>query len=419
MTSLVAPIAALLISVALLLMGNGLQGTLLPVRASIEEFSKLDIGVMGSAYFVGFALGCYYGTHLVRRAGHIRTFSAMVAVASSAVLLHALVVSPILWWCLRALTGFCFAVLYLVIESWLNEKASNENRGMVFSIYTIINLTVITIGQLMLTLDEPTDFALFALSSILLSIAAVPVAMTTASAPGPIATTTVRFARLYRLSPVGIIGCLAVGLANGAFWGLAPLYAQGETSDVAAVAIFMSITVIAGAVGQYPLGRISDRMDRRRVIAIALIGAAVAGMGLVLVNPAWQYAVFAVAFIYGMFAFPLYSLSVAETNDRIDSSGYVEAASGLLMVYAVGAVIGPIVASLFMKFIGNAGLFTFTALVHTAAVIFTLYRIHRQSAAPLEEHIDFVDALRVANTVSNIDPLSKVEEGEVNNGKQE
>ena len=419
MTSVVAPIAALLISVALLLMGNGLQGTLLPVRASIEDFSKIDIGVMGSAYFVGFALGCYYGTHLVRRAGHIRTFSAMVAVASSAVLAHALIVSPILWWCLRALTGFCFAVLYLVIESWLNEKATNENRGMVFSIYTIINLTVITIGQLMLTLDEPTDFPLFALSSILLSVAAVPVAMTTASAPGPIATTTVRFARLYRLSPVGIIGCLAVGLANGAFWGLAPVYAQGETSDVAAVAIFMSITVIAGAVGQYPLGRISDRMDRRRVITIALIGAAVAGIGLVLVNPAWQHAVFAVAFIYGMFAFPLYSLSVAETNDRIDPSGYVEAASGLLMVYAVGAIIGPIFASLFMKFIGNAGLFTFTVFVHTTAVIFTLYRIHRQSAAPLEEHIDFADALRVAHTVSNIDPLSNVEEGEVINGDQE
>ena len=412
MTSVVAPIAALLISVALLLMGNGLQGTLLPVRASIEAFSEIDIGIMGSAYFVGFALGCYYGTHIVRRAGHIRTFTAMVAVASSAVLAHAIIVSPILWWCLRALTGLCFAVLYLVIESWLNEKATNENRGTVFSIYTIINLTVITIGQLMLTLDEPTDFPLFALSSILLSIAAVPVAMTTASAPKPIATTSVRFVRLYRLSPVGMMGCLTVGLANGAFWGLAPIYAQGETGDVTAVAIFMSITVIAGAVGQYPLGRLSDRMDRRRVIAISLLGAAVAGIGLVLINPAWQHAVFAVTFIYGMFAFPLYALSVAQTNDRIDASSYVEAASGLLMVYAIGAVIGPIVASLFMKFIGNAGLFTFTVLVHVAALIFTLYRIRHQSAAPLEEHIDFADAIRVAQTVSNIDPLSHPEKTE-------
>ena len=412
MTGAIAPIAALLISVALLLMGNGLQGTLLPVRASIESFSELDIGVMGSAYFIGFALGCYYGPHLVRRAGHIRTFTAMVAVASSSVLAHALIVSPVLWWCLRSLTGLCFAVLYLVIESWLNEKSTNQNRGMVFSIYTVINLTVITLGQMMLTLDEPTDFPLFALSSILLSIAAVPVAMTVAPAPSPIATTTVRFSRLYKLSPVGMIGCFAVGLANGAFWGLAPVYAQGGVTDVSAVAIFMSITVIAGAVGQFPLGRLSDRMDRRRVIAFALLGAAAAGIGLVLIDPTWKQAVFAVAFIYGMFAFPLYSLSVAHTNDHIDASGYVEAASGLLMVFALGAVVGPIAASVFMQFTGNSGLFMFTVCVHIATVIFTVYRMRKKSAPPIEEHIGFADALRVAQTVSNIDPLSIPEDSE-------
>lgn len=417
MTRTIAPIAALLISVALLLMGNGLQGTLLPVRASIESFSSLDIGVMGSAYFVGFALGCYFGTHLVRRAGHIRTFTAMVAIASSAVLAHAIIVSPVLWWCLRALTGLCFAVLYLVIESWLNEKATNQNRGLVFSIYTIINLTVVTIGQLMLTLDEPTDFPLFALSSILLSIAAVPVAMTVAPAPGPIATTSVRFARLYKLSPVGMLGCFAVGLANGSFWGLAPIYAQGGTTDVTAVAIFMSITVIAGAVGQFPLGWLSDRMDRRRVITVALLGAAAAGLGLVFIDPGLKYAVFAVAFIYGMFAFPLYSLSVAHTNDHIDASGYVEAASGLLMIYALGAIIGPISASLFMQFIGNSGLFVFTVCVHTLAVMFTLYRMRKQSAPPLSEHIGFADALRVAQTVSNIDTMSGAREPAAATGK--
>ena len=406
MTRTIAPIAALLISVALLLMGNGLQGTLLPVRASIEAFSELDIGVMGSAYFIGFALGCYYGTHLVRRAGHIRTFTAMVAVASSAVLAHAMIVSPVLWWVLRALTGLCFAVLYLVIESWLNEKATNENRGTVFSIYTIINLTVITVGQMMLMLDDPTDFPLFALSSILLSVAAVPVAMTAASAPSPIATTTVRFVHLYKLSPVGMFGCFAVGLANGAFWGLAPVYAQGGTTDITAVAIFMSITVIAGAVGQFPLGRLSDRMDRRRVILVALAGAAAAGLGLVFIDPGWKYAVFGIAFLYGMFAFPLYSLSVAHTNDHIDASGYVEAASGLLMVYALGAVVGPISASLFMQVIGSSGLFVFTVCVHIVAIVFTIYRMRVSSAPPIEEHIGFADALRVSQTVSNIDPLS-------------
>ena len=409
MTHVIAPIAALLLSTALLLMGNGLQGTLLPVRASIEAFSAIDIGIMGSAYFVGFAAGCYYGTRLVSRVGHIRTFTAMVAIASSAVLAHAVIVSPLLWWIMRALTGLCFAILYLVIESWLNEKASNENRGLVFSIYTIINLTVVTVGQMMLTLDEPTEFPLFALASILLSLAAVPVAMTTASAPRPVDTVSIRFRHLYRLSPVGMVGCLAVGMANGAFWGLAPVYAQSADDSVANVAIFMSITVIAGAVGQWPLGRLSDRMDRRRVILATCFGAALAAAGLVLLVPTWPQLGFLFAFLFGMFAFPLYSLSVAHTNDHVAPADYVEAASGLLMVYAVGAVAGPLLASFAMSGLGIVGLFAFTASVHVAAAAFTVYRIRARSAPPLQEHIAFADALRVAQTVSTVDPLSHLE----------
>ena len=175
MTKAFAPITALLLSVALLLMGNGLQGTLLPVRANLEAFTDTDIGILGSAYFGGFAAGCIFGPHLVRRAGHIRCFAALVAIASCVVLLHSLFLSPALWWGLRALTGFCFAVLYMVIESWLNEKSTNETRGLIFSLYTIINLTVITIGQLMLGLDQPENFQLFILASILVSLAAVPI----------------------------------------------------------------------------------------------------------------------------------------------------------------------------------------------------------------------------------------------------
>lgn len=409
MTSVIAPIAALLLSVALLLMGNGLQGTLLPVRASIEAFSSIDIGIMGSAYFIGFGLGCFYGSRLVRRAGHIRTFTAMVAIASSAVLAHAIVVSPVLWWFLRAATGLCFAVLYLVIESWLNEKATNENRGLVFSIYTFINLTVITIGQMMLILDEPTNFPLFALSSILLSLAAVPVAMTAAAAPKPVQNIKVRFAYLYRVSPVGIIGCLAVGLTNGSFWSLAPVYAQGEAGDAAGVAIFMSVTVIAGAIGQWPFGWFSDRMDRRRVMLLACFGSALAGAGLAFFVPGWPEFGFVLAFLFGFFAFPIYSLCVAHTNDHIDSSGYVEAASGLLMVYAVGAVIGPLVASMLMEFTGVPGLFIFTMAAHLLTALFIAYRIKLRTAPPLEDHIPFNDALRVAQTVSNVDPLSQDE----------
>jgi MFS family permease len=254
MIATLAPVSALLLSVVFLLMGNGLQGTLLPVRAQLELFSTGDIGILGSFYFLGFASGCYFGPHLVRRVGHIRAFAAMVSLASTATLVNVLVLEPLFWWPVRAITGFCFAVLYMVIESWLNEKSTNEIRGLVFSIYTIINLVVLTIGQMMLTLADPKAFPLFAVASILVSLAALPVALTKAPAPAPapIASVKIRVRYLYNASPVGFIGALVVGLANGSFWLLAPVFAQTNSAVVGAsgIAMFMSISVIAGAMGQ-------------------------------------------------------------------------------------------------------------------------------------------------------------------------
>ncbi|MGE5768499.1 MAG: MFS transporter, partial [Bacteroidota bacterium] len=331
MSAAFAPITALLLSVALLLMGNGLQGTLLPVRANLEAFSPTDIGILGSAYFFGFAAGCLYGPRLIRRAGHIRAFTALVAIASCVVLVHSLFLDAFLWWVLRAMTGFCFAALYMIIESWLNEKATNETRGFIFSLYTIINLTVMTIGQLMLVLDRPEDFPLFLLASILVSLAAVPVALTKAQAPAPIRSVNIRLLHLYRLSPVGVLGGLAVGLANGSFWSLAPVFAQEKGADTWGVAIFMSVAVLAGALGQWPLGRLSDRMDRRKVIIAAACGAAAAGLLFVIWSPPTVLGLLAVIFLFGLFTLPVYGIVVAHMNDYVEAGGYVEAASGLLL----------------------------------------------------------------------------------------
>ncbi|MDX1400845.1 MAG: MFS transporter, partial [Kiloniellales bacterium] len=205
MGATLAQITALLLSAAILLMGNGLQSTLLPLRAGIEvaSFNTLDIGVLGSSYYIGFAAGCFFGPYLVRRVGHIRAFAAMVAIASTAPLAHVLYPTPLFWWLMRAATGFCLAVLFMIIESWLNEKASNESRGTVFSIYTVINLTVMTLGQLMINLSDPISFRLFALASILVSLAAVPLALTKATAPAPVQTVKLDIPKLFRLSPIG------------------------------------------------------------------------------------------------------------------------------------------------------------------------------------------------------------------------
>ncbi|GAB4224228.1 MAG: MFS transporter [Kiloniellaceae bacterium] len=409
MTKAFAPITALLLSVALLLMGNGLQGTLLPVRANLEAFTSTDIGILGSAYFLGFAAGCLYGPRLIRRAGHIRAFAALVAVASCVVLVHSMFLNAYLWWGLRAVTGFCFAALYMIIESWLNEKSTNETRGFVFSLYTIINLTVITIGQLMLGLDRPENFPLFLLASILVSLAAVPVALTKAEAPAPVQSVHIRLKHLYKLSPVGVIGCLTVGLANGSFWALAPVFAQDKGANPWGVAIFMSTAVIAGALGQWPLGRLSDKTDRRRIIIAAACGSAAAGLAFVLWSPTWGTPLLGLVALFGLFAFPLYGLSVAHMNDYVEPDGYVEAASGLLLVFALGAVVGPIITSTLTRFFGMDALFATTAGVQLCLALFALHRMRRRAPAPEEEHVAFSESLNLAQTVSTVDPLSEHE----------
>jgi MFS family permease len=406
MIATVTPVAALLVSVAILLMGNGLQGTLLPVRANIEGFAAFEIGLIGTAYFIGFGAGCYFGGRIVRRAGHIRTFAAMASLASALALAHALFVEPSLWWLFRALTGFCFAVLYVVIESWLNETASNENRGRILSIYSVINLTVITVGQMMLTLYDPATFPLFALASILVSLAVIPLAMTKALPPAPVETVRFRLPYLYAISPVGCAGALAVGMANGAFWTLGPVFAQERGFDVTGIALFMSVAVLAGALSQWPLGRLSDKRDRRQIIiAVCLVGA-LSGITMAVFKDIGPGATYALVVVFGGMAFPLYSLCLAHMNDFVARGEFVEASSAMLLLYAVGAALGAIPASILMGHIGPQGLFAFTALGHFALATFTLIRMRRRTAPPASEKAPFVSVPRTSPTLYALDPRS-------------
>ena len=398
----IAPVSALLLSVAFLLAGNGLQGTLLPIRAGMELFTTPDIGILGSAYYIGFASGCLLGGRILRRAGHIRTFTAMASIASAVALAHALVLTPWFWWIARATTGVCLAVLFMVIESWLNERSTKETRGTVMSIYLIINLTVITVGQMMITLYDPSGWPLFALASILVSLAAVPLAFTASPAPAAVKNVNVRIWRLYRLSPVGFAGCVSVGLANGAFWSLGPVFAQRTGLDVTDVAVFMSATVLAGAAGQWPLGRASDRFDRRYVIAAACTGAAVAAATLASGVFTTADHILIASCAFGIFAFPIYAIAVAHTNDHVPHGEFVESSSGLLLLFGAGAVIGPLVASYLMSQIGPQGLYVFTALVHVAMASFALYRMHRRQRVSAEDRTTFRHGLETASTVSNV-----------------
>lgn len=391
MTRTLAPVFSLLLATAILLVGNGLQGTLIPIRADIEHFSTMTIGLLGSVYFAGFVAGCVFAPVIVRRAGHIRSFAALGALASIVPLVHGLVIDPFVWSAMRALNGFCFAGLYMVIESWLNERATNEARGGLFSVYLVVNLSALTLGQLLLNMAPPSAFALFALCSILTSLALVPVSLTTSIQPAPISSTRINVGRLYKLSPVGLMGSFVVGLTNGPFWTLGPVFAKDSGLDVKGISFFMISAIAGGALAQFPIGRYSDRGDRRRVILFVSIGSAVGEIALIAANRSGQETLLLLAgFLFGAFALTLYSICVAHTNDHASDENFVSVSGALLLAFAVGAIVGPAVASLGTERWGMPFIFMFAATIHLAYAGFTALRMSLTPALPAEQRGEFV-----------------------------
>ncbi|MDH3578419.1 MAG: MFS transporter [Gammaproteobacteria bacterium] len=402
MTKALAPVAILLISASILLTGQGLQGILLPVRASLENFSTIAIGTMGAAYFFGFTVGCLKGGELLRRVGHVRVFLAMSALASASPLLHGLIIEPVVWGSLRMLTGFCFAVLYVVIESWLNELSDNENRGVIFSTYAMITLTVFAVGQMMTLLYDPAGLQLFIIASVLVSIGAVPIALSTSPIPEQPQSVSVDVKRLFEISPSGTLACLVAGLANGSFWALAPVYATSVTNTVEIAAWFMTSAVIGGAIAQWPLGLLSDVAGRRKVLIAVSLAGGIIGLLLFLAEPVLNFtSANLLAAFWGALAFPLYTIAVAYANDFAEAGEYVMVSSGLLLMYGIGATIGPFAASTLMTMHGTGSLFLFTALVHVALVAYVMIRFLRRRTQATQQ-IAFSDALSAAQTASQV-----------------
>ncbi len=424
MPAALVSVSALLLGAAILLLGNGLIGILMPVRATLENFATTSIGLIASGYSAGFVVGCLSIPHIVRRVGHIRTFAVMAAIAAAAVQLMALLVEPLAWILLRAISGVAFAGLYMVIESWLNERASNTNRGQLFAAYMVIQLASITAGQMLLPAGDVAGFGLFAVAAIAITLALVPVGLTTSSAPQPLGAVQLRLGRLYRLSPVGVLGCFFVGLANGAFGGLGVVFAQGVGLGTTGVALFMSAALVGGTLFQVPFGRLSDRIDRRKVLMLACLLAVLAGAVLALAGdvrsggrlPAWLAEIAAMpavvigaVAIFGGCIYSMYSLCVAHTNDFVEREDFVEASSGLLLTWGIGASIGPIAAGPLMQWLGLEGLFLFAAVVHVVFILFAWYRIRQRAPLPPEARPDFVQAghTRTSHVLAAMDPRAQ------------
>jgi MFS family permease len=390
------PLIPLLIAAGILLGGNGMQGTLIALRGAQEGFSATTIGFMGTAYFAGFLLGCLFIVQIMRAVGHVRTFSALAAIASAGTLVLALAIDPFAWTLVRFMSGFCFAGLFTVMEAWLNSGVENRDRAQVLALYRIIDLGAVTGAQFLIPLVGADGFAIFAVMSIMITLSLVPVSLGDRSNPKPPEDVKLDLKRAWAISPLAAIGCIAVGLTNSAFRTMSPVYAEAVGFSVADVATFVSVSIIGGAVIQYPLGYLSDRWNRRVVLLITSSLAMAAAIAL------WYFAGndpltnFAIVFVFGSFAMPLYSLSAAHANDHAGKNEYVLLNAGLMMFYSFGAVGGPFAASYVMAWFGPHALFQFCAAVYAALIMVILYRMGVRRSVPRSQRGRFAALLRTS-----------------------
>jgi MFS family permease len=385
MTRHIIPIAALLLGSAFLLFAGGINALLLPVRGAGEGFSSFSLGLLGTGWAIGYVAGCLATPTLVARVGHIRSFSVMSAVAGLAVLSSLLLLSPWAWVPLRAVSGFCFAGAAMIVEGWLSERSDAQSRGTVFGVYMTINLFATTAGQMILTLGDPMGYVFFVLAAMFYMLALIPTAVSSSAMPMPLIQARLNLRQLYDNSPVAVVSAFFIGISNSSFGTLAAVYATGLGLDLSTVALFASLPILAGAVAQVPTGMLSDRFDRR----VILLGTAVVALGadfaFILARPDDAMVALGAVTVLGAAIFTMYPLLVAHANDHASPENYVLTSGGLLLVFGVGAIFGPLIAGLAMETIGLRGLFATTAVAHGAIAIYTLWRIAARAALPHDE----------------------------------
>jgi MFS family permease len=399
MASTLLPVAALLFSSAFLLIAGGLHGLLLPIQGAHHGFSTFELGLIGTGWSIGFVCGCLTIPPIVRRVGHVRVFAAVASVAAVVILLNLLILTPIAWILMRALSGFCFAGAAMVVESWLNERASKENRGTIFSIYQMVNFGASTAGQLLMVITPPSEFFFFVVGAIFYCLAILPTTLSTAQHPRPLKTNRLDLRRLYANSPVAAVGCVLIGLVNGAFGTLGAVYGHQIGLPDADVALLMAAAVLGGSLIQFPLGRISDRMDRRKVMIGAAVCAIVAATAIVLLQPRDPSLVIGLVVLFGASIYPMYALAVAHANDFAGSEDFVKIAGGLLLLVGFGTMLGPILAAQAMSHWMPEGLFAFAAAVHLLLALYALYRMSRR-AVPVRLAREAFQGLPVPKTAT-------------------
>ncbi len=380
-------VVALLAGFGLMQMGNTLQGTLLSVRGGMESFSATEIGLIGSGFSAGLVLGSLWAGTLIRTVGQTRTFAALASLASTAALLHLMFVDPILWVVFRTMTGFCFAGLFMSVESWLNGAATAGVRGQILGLYSMTGLMAGVAGQMLLPVADPAGFTLFCMASVIISVALVPVALSRSTAPNlGEEQAGLDLRRLYRQSPFGLVAAFLCGITSGSFFALGPYYAQQLEFTQTGIAIFMACATLGAFATTWPFGWISDRMDRRLLVILIALGSFLILGATILTVPDRMppLVVYGLVFVFGGLVLPTYSIVVAHVNDAVSPKEFVAASGGLLIVQGTGMATGPILGGFAMSTLGNDGLPWLIVAAQGGIALWGAYRMTRR-AAPAEQ----------------------------------
>lgn len=371
-------IFALLSSYGILLLANGLFSTLVSIRTKTEAFPESVIGLVLSGYFAGLLLSSFYTARIIARTGHIRAFAMFASIASTVALTHLLWVDPLLWGILRVVSGFCIGGMIIVTEGWLNKRATNKNRGSVMALYMVTTYACIGVAQLLLMVGSHDGFKLFVIVSILYSLALLPILMTTSQEPKTVHPNLPDIKKMRRISPVGLYGALVVGFINGIFYALTPVFAYHIGLTLEQTAIFIALGVVSGMLLQFPLGKLSDKIDRRWVIVLATFMTALACYFLYKADNSDVGRLYILAVFYGSVAFSINPICVAHMNDLTPVDERTQTSSGMLAMYGVGAVLGPIIAG----FVVPYDVDLIYALSGLAVFVFGLYALMRLTLKP-------------------------------------
>ncbi|MBO6791315.1 MAG: MFS transporter [Dinoroseobacter sp.] len=390
---------ALLLGLMLLMVGNGMQGTLLGIRGDIEGFSTLSLSIVMSAYFAGFLFGSRAAPEMIRRVGHVRVFAALGSLVSAALILFPVATDPISWTALRIVIGFCFSAVYVTSESWLNNSTTNETRGQALALYVIVQMVGIVLAQILLGFGDPSGYVLFIIPSVLVSLAFAPILLSVTPTPAFESTAPMSFRKIFEVSPLGCVGLFLLGGVFSAMFGMGAVYATQIGLTVREISVFIAMMYVGGVVLQYPIGWASDRMDRRRLIVLVAAGCVLSTLiGLTGIG---DYTGLLVAsFLIGGTANPLYALLLAYTNDYLDNDDMASASARLVFINGTGAIAGPLITGWLMSTIGPHGFFLFIGTLMGLLIFYGGYRMTQRPALSVEDTGLFTPILPSATTVA-------------------